>query len=165
MAIHKDHLRGLIREVLRHLEPEIPYSEAAVELLMLTAAQETQLGKYLVQLKGPARGIYQVEPPSERATLVSMELRHPSIYKKLLALNLPLDGQDGQKTDRDIIHNLAYATALARCYYWLRTGPIPKSPGDQAAYYKKYWNTVAGKATEAEALSAYCNLCLPVKDA
>lgn len=52
MAIHKDHLRGLIREVLHHLEPEIPYSEAAVELLMMTSAQETQLGKYLVQPRG-----------------------------------------------------------------------------------------------------------------
>ena len=165
MAIHKDHLRELIREVLRHLEPEIPYSEAAVELLMLTAAQETQLGKYLVQLKGPARGIYQVEPPSERAVLGGLKARYPELYKKLMALNLPIDGQDGQKTDRDIIHNLAYATALARCYYWLKPGPIPKSPGDQAAYYKKYWNTHLGKATEAEALAAYCSLCLPVKDA
>lgn len=164
MAIHKDHLRGLIRETLRHLEPEIPYSEAAVELLMLTAAQETQLGKYLVQLKGPARGIYQVEPPSERAVLATLELRHPAIYKKLMALNLPIDGQ-GTKEDRDIIFNFAYATALARCYYWLKPGPIPKSPGDQAAYYKKHWNTYLGKATEAEALSAYCSLCLPVKDA
>ncbi|MCU0601273.1 MAG: hypothetical protein MUC33_01270 [Desulfobacterales bacterium] len=165
MAIHKDHLRQLIRETLRHLEPEIPYSEAAVELLMLTAAQETQLGKYLVQIKGPARGIYQVEPASERSVLAMLALRHPALHAKLMALNLAVDGQDGQLTDRDIIHNLAYATALARCFYWLKPGPIPKAPGDQAAYYKKYWNTHLGKATEAEALAAYCSLCLPVKEA
>lgn len=97
--------------------------------------------------------------------LAGLKAKHPALYTKLMALNLSLDGQDGQKTDRDIIHNLAYATALARCYYFLKPGPIPKTPGDQAAYYKKYWNTYLGKATEAEALAAYCSLCLPVKDA
>jgi hypothetical protein len=162
--IYKDHLRELIREVLRHLEPEIPYTESAVELLMLTAAQESGLGKYLVQLKGPARGIYQVEPATERHVLETLQLKFPEIYTKLMAFNAPVDGQGGSE-DRDMVFNLAYATALSRCNYWLKPGPIPSRPGDQAAYYKKYWNTHLGKATEAEALTAYFNLCLPVKDA
>ena len=162
--IYKDHLRALIREVLRHLEPEIPYSEAAVELLMLTAAQESGLGKYLVQLKGPARGIYQVEPATERHVLDTLKSKHPVLYAKLMSFNAPADGQ-GTNEDRDMVFNLAYATALSRVNYWLKPGPIPSRPGDQAAYYKKYWNTPLGKATEAEAMTAYFNLCLPVKEA
>lgn len=155
------HLRALIREVLRGLEPEIPYSEAAVELLMMTAAQESGLGKYLVQLKGPARGIYQVEPATERYVVGELQRRHPALYKKIMGMNAEGDGQ-GTAGDRDMIFNLAYATALARANYFLKPGPIPARPGDQAAYYKKFWNTELGKATEAEAFGAYCQLCLPV---
>ncbi len=165
MTIKPDHLRTLIRETLRYLEPEIPYSETAVELLMMTAAQETQLGKYLVQIRGPARGIYQVEPASEQHVLGVLKIKNMDLYKKLMAINSPADGQ-GSETDRDIIFNLAYATGLARCFYWLKPAPLPeRRSGALAAYDKRYWNTHLGKATEAEAIAAYSSLCLPVRDA
>ena len=37
------------------------WSIAAENLLLGTAAQESQLGHYLTQVKGPALGIYQIE--------------------------------------------------------------------------------------------------------
>ena len=39
-------------------------TEAAVELLMGTAAQESLLGDHLVQVKGPALGIFKIKPPT-----------------------------------------------------------------------------------------------------
>jgi hypothetical protein len=60
MSIHPGQLRSLIEETLRALEPEVPYSEPAVELLMMTAAAESALGRYIKQIGGPARGIFQI---------------------------------------------------------------------------------------------------------
>ena len=56
----------IIRPTLRALEPEIPHSLVAEELLMLTAAHESHLGTYLKQKGGPALGIYQMEPATYR---------------------------------------------------------------------------------------------------
>ena len=44
--VDKDQLRELIVDVLEYLEPEIPFSDAAGELLMLTAAQESHSVSY-----------------------------------------------------------------------------------------------------------------------
>ena len=37
-------------------------SPSAVQLLLGTAAQESHMGHYLVQVRGPAIGMYQMEP-------------------------------------------------------------------------------------------------------
>jgi len=61
--MNKDHLRELISRVLEQLDL---YSRDAVELLMLTAAAESNLGEYLRQVgRGPALGIFQMEPSTE----------------------------------------------------------------------------------------------------
>lgn len=147
-------LRELVVDVLKGLEPEIPYSEAAVELLLLTAAQETQLGRWIKQLRGPARGIYQMEPETERHVLAWVRKTHPALADKVAALNCPGDDKL-PGGDRDMIFNLAYQTAMARVNYLRFPGEIPTDMADQAIYYKRHWNTPAGKATAIEALLAY----------
>jgi len=63
-ALHIRH--EIIRPVLKHLDPVIPYSMAAENLLMGTCAQESRMGQFLVQLdKGPAKGIFQMESSTE----------------------------------------------------------------------------------------------------
>lgn len=37
-----------------------------VELLLLTCAAESAMGKYIMQVGGPARGIFQMEPNTEK---------------------------------------------------------------------------------------------------
>ena len=152
-------LRELVSRVLRYLDPEIPYSEEAVELLMMTAAHESRLGTFLRQVRGPARGIYQMEPATEQHLLKLIKIKSPSLYKKLMDLNLPLDGQDGAETDSDSYHNLAYQTAMARVFYWMKPGAIPKDPRKMAEYAKQFWNTRLGKATVEDYLNAYRSLC------
>jgi len=64
----------IIRPVLKHLDPVIPYSMAAENLLMGTCAQESRMGQFLVQLdNGPAKGVFQMEPDT-----------HDDIYKNFL---------------------------------------------------------------------------------
>ena len=48
MSMEPDQLRELISDVLKAMKM---YSEAAVELLMLTAAQETHCGRYIKQVR------------------------------------------------------------------------------------------------------------------
>jgi len=151
-------LRELIARVLRYLDPEIPYSEDAVELLLMTAAHESRLGTYLKQLRGPARGIFQMEPQTEAGLLEALSARAPSLRAKIAALNLPLDGQDGTTSDQDMLHNLAYQVAMARAHYYLKPGRIPHGRREMAEYAKRWWNTRAGKASANDYLAAYRDL-------
>jgi hypothetical protein len=52
----------------------IPVTITAADLLMATAAVETALGTYLLQIKGPARGVFQVEPATLGSSLLRMSL-------------------------------------------------------------------------------------------
>ena len=65
MAINTKHLRlYIIRPTLQKINL---WSEAAENLLLGTAAQESLLGTYLKQNgNGPALGIYQMEPNTHK---------------------------------------------------------------------------------------------------
>lgn len=156
MSFNKLQLRAKITAVLKHLEPEIPFSETAVELLMLTCAQETHLGKYLYQVKGPARGIFQIEPATEKdmwrtlaqSGTTKMEALRAKIGKMMFITE--------PKGLTNMEMNLAYQIAMARFFYYR----IPKALPDydieeMAKYWKKYFNTYLGKGTVEEAVKNY----------
>ncbi|MFW6122267.1 MAG: hypothetical protein ACOC80_15395, partial [Petrotogales bacterium] len=52
----------------RVLSNEIPkyHSRDAVYQLLFTSAAESDCGKYIRQVKGPAMGLFQIEPNSEK---------------------------------------------------------------------------------------------------
>lgn len=169
MAINKHQLRDLIRIVLQYLEPEIPYSEDAVELLMMTAAVESNLGDYVKQTKGPAKGIFQVEPITEKDVMERyLGAEHRS---RLLAKVNKLAGDPPPGVD-PAMFDLDYQIALARCFYWMKPGALPKvtmlEDGNyyhrpdydsilrMARYYKKYYNTYLGKSTIKKTIDKYC---------
>lgn len=141
----------VIRPVLKYLEPEIPYSISAEQLLLGTAAQESRL-KYLHQLgKGPAVGLWQMEP-NTYDDIWRNYLRHPhhELEDKVRALGLHPDPIVDFINSRDeMAGNLYYACAMSRVYYWRIKESLP--PPDDAykmgAYWKKYYNTEAGKGT------------------
>lgn len=169
--IEAEHLRRqIIRPVLEYLHPEIPYSLAAENLLMGTAAQESQLGRYLVQLgSGPARGIFQMEDAThddinDENDLYDNFLRfRQHIDAKVDALRLParlpFDDQDAP----NLIGNLYYAAAMCRVHYYRAPGALPAA-GDipaLAAYWKKIYNTHLGAGTETEFIENYHRYLLP----
>ncbi|MEE9302680.1 MAG: hypothetical protein V3U84_02735 [Thiotrichaceae bacterium] len=156
MSIAPKQFRKLVREVLQLFADQSGsksfYSENAVELLMLTAAQETLLGKYLWQVKGPALGIFQMEPNTYTDIWMNFLTGRTKI---LLALNdwIPSAGS----YELRMKSNLAYQIIMARIFY-LRVPALLPPANDipaMAAYYKKYWNTHLGAATVSDAIHNY----------
>jgi type VI secretion system secreted protein VgrG len=145
---------------LEYLDSEIPYSEEAVDLLMMTCAHESRGGKYLRQkgmtgIEG-AFGVYQMEMAT-----------HDDIYQNFLhfrkGLIFKIDdlcGTDGVIPQFDLTTNLAYATAMARVHYWRVAEALPSKDdttyldklGD---YAKAYYNTHLGKATSSKYVTDY----------
>lgn len=159
--MNSDQLRDLVvTPTLKYLDPVIRFSEAAVELLMMTAAHESHLGEYIAQVGGPALGIYQMEPATEN-----------DIWKNFLVYRDVLP----EKVDNiepeisvisPLIESIAYATAMARVHYFRVPEALPEGSLQNeetirklAAYAKKYYNTELGKATEEDYYEAYMRLC------
>ena len=142
-------LRSLIR---RTLQAASIYSLAAEELLMGTSAQESHLGTYIAQIKGPAKGIFQMEPATE-ADIWGNYLRYqPQISYEVSAISR-VNGPDPFALES----NLAYQILMARIHYRRVKAPLPKA-GDlqgQAAYWKRYYNSELGKGTVEEYMRNY----------
>jgi hypothetical protein len=154
MAFHRGQFRSLIERVLRRINM---HSEAAVNLLMGTAAQESQFGTYLRQLNGgPAVGVFQMEPDTMM-----------DIWQNYLRNRLQLADDVFFATrmvwfdtppDTDIMeYNLAYAIIMARLHYRRVPEPLPEADDIKglARYWKKYYNTPKGAGTEAEFVRNY----------
>jgi len=137
----------------------IPYSEEAVELLLMTCAHESNGGEYIKQIEGPALGIYQMEPAT-----------HDDVWNNYLQYRqeLSLDvytalGNTNANADL-MIGNMYYATAMARIHYWRVSEALPKRFNYTterkffvalAHYSKTYYNTHLGKAIPEKYLTDY----------
>lgn len=153
MSFNAKQFREKIKAVLTYLDPAIPYSDEAVELLMLTAAQESQLGTYLKQVKGPARGVFQIEPTTEIDMWRTLATDHFKLLrKKISELRSPMELKDA--TNMEL--NLGYQIAMARFYYFRIPASLPSpEPEELAKYWKRFYNTYLGKGTVEEAVKNY----------
>lgn len=150
-------LRDLIRRVLKQADLIKYEDERDVELLMLTAAVESNLGQYIRQKGGgPALGIFQMEPDTEQ-----------DIWRNYIANRKELDWSvvdycTNIQDDSELEWNLAYAILMARIHYLRKPGKIP--PADDieglADYYKRHYNTHLGKSTVEKAIVKYNKYCL-----
>ena len=150
--------RELIKDVLTEYARLSGYhsvaSDDAVELLMLTAAQESHLGTYLRQMSGPARGVFQIEPATH-GDLMSNFLRFkPELFNAMTAFRADTMG------DLNLRGNLPYQIIIARLVYFRKTEPLPSKDDVQAMaqYWKKHYNTPLGKGTVEEAVRNYKRL-------
>jgi hypothetical protein len=137
----------ILRPVLKHIGL---WSEAAENLLLMTAATESNLGEHLVQIpSGPARGWMQIETATEFDVHTNWLQYRPEIRARVLEL-LP-EWQDGDA----MVGNLFYAAAIARVIYRRAAPPLPAAndwPG-LARYWKVHYNTVGGKGTVEKCLA------------
>ena len=161
----KTQLREMIDTVLVYLDPAIKYSRTARELLMLTAATESHLGTYWRQIKGPARGIFQMEPDTEYDIWDNfLRYKHTlhSLVKELLGTpNFTFPASQW---------NLAYQIAMARVHYFRVKAPLTlmgvngnwshKEIFSLAEYWKDHYNTKLGKGTPKKACDDYMRLCV-----
>lgn len=132
------------------------YSPSAVNLLLGTAAQETQLGHYIVQQGIGFKGgisIYQIE-----------KLAYNQIWDKQINTNIALKsrmklllGYDSRPPAERMASDLLLATVMCRLYYYAVPKELPAFDDvpAMATFYKKYFNTLLGKATEQEFIDNY----------
>ena len=140
-GINQSHLRGIINSTLAYLgEKNI---KDWSKLVCLTIATESNMGKYTKQLKGPAKGITQVEPTTEKYALKWLAKHDKKMFSLLKTLRVPAN-----VGIHEAEYNLAYSIGLAYSVYRMKgVNPVGKSTEDLAKLYKKYYNTSKGKAT------------------
>ena len=132
-------------------------SDAAEDLVVGTAAQESGGGRWIRQVaaggrQGVARGLWQMEP----ATHADIENRYlrarPELAVRVFGFAAPLPPRVDQ------LHgNLYYACAMARLRYWMVPEPLPET-GDvdgYARYWKAHYNTPAGAGTPEDFVASW----------
>ncbi len=129
------------------------YSIDAEELLVFTCACESLGGTYLKQIKGPALGIYQMEP-NTYTDIWQNYIKNQGHLVNMLALNFNVTSMP---LPERMIYDLQYATAMARLHYRRVKAPIPDHKNIDAVweYYKKYYNTPLGKAEKEQSIKHY----------
>jgi hypothetical protein len=128
------------------------YLQAATELLLGTAMQESGL-VFRKQLGGgPARGLFQMEPAT-----------HDDIWANFLKFRAALAAKirqflAGREVDaEELIDNDRYAAAMARIQYYRMGQIVGKDPvpdatdiAGMADYWKTYYNTAGGAGAPAQ---------------
>lgn len=124
------------------------YTTQAVKLLLMTAAVETNMGKYIIQNnpkmsdENKALGIYQLEAEtigwifSRRNSKLLQEVKRMIDMRTKYAL---------------AVSDLAYSTILARLVYWYKTPDQIPSVDDNNGlwlFYKKWYNSSHGATTK-----------------
>lgn len=153
-ALHQSNLRATIESVLRQMGM---YSLSAEVLMLGTAAHESHLGKYLKQIKGPARGPYQMEPDTEKDIWENYLCYRPG-RARLITNITGVDTPD----DDHLTYNLVYSTAMARLHYRRISEPFP--PADNlpaiASYWDRHYNRNPEKGFPAQFINDYRRLVL-----
>ena len=144
MALDKDQFRFAVSEVLKTGQQ---YSLAAVNLLLGTAAVESNFGTYLFQKNGPALGVFQMEPAT-----------HNDIWKNYLAgRQWLIDDFNLKKCIGRLIYDLRYSVAMTRIHYLRVPKLLPdhKDINGMAKYWKKYYNTNLGRGSIKDFVDKY----------
>lgn len=148
-GINLSHLRlHVIRPVLQYIEH---WSPAAENLVLGTALVESR-AHYLAQLGGPALGLWQMEPATERDIWQNYLAFKPELRVKVEGLLTPLVNLSG---------NLFYGAAMCRIHYLRVRDPLPAASdaAGMARYWKQFYNTPLGKGTVEKALPHFRAAC------
>ncbi len=144
--IHPSHLRRHVIRPPLQLLSNGKWSEAAENLLLGIAAQETNLGTYLLQ-KGISDynggiGLYQMEART-----------HDDLWGRLTNLEkdtiMAICNMYTSGCASRMVWDLRYATLMARMYLWKFPEPLPEASDVDglANYWKLHWNTIEGAGT------------------
>lgn len=135
------------------LQDMVMWSEQAEELLIFTCAVESDGGSYLKQVKGPALGIYQMEPKTYNDIWQNYIMYKPNLG---MILGHNFDAFRMPSEDR-LIYDLRFATAMARLHYYRVSAMLPAHDDIQDIwdYYRSHYNTSAGKADKDRCLQSY----------
>lgn len=133
-------------------------SDVSVELLCGTCAVESNMGDYIYQLgNGPAIGIYQMEPATYESIIKDFLHYRKPLYDLVLKASFINEFPD----PRAMAVNHFLATAMCRIrYYWVPEAlPANSDIEALATYWKKHYNTEAGKGTTDKFIEKYNKYC------
>lgn len=164
-GLNARHLLELaVRPALQALGPQYS-TEAAERLVMGTAAKESGGLVWLRQLGGgPALGLWQMEPFTFRYlrdTFLSGDGDGKAQLRRAVAAFSAARSPD----PTELCWNLRLAAAYCRIKYLSVAEPLPPA-GDVAAmarYWKRYYNTNAGKGRPEEFEHSWANTIQPVE--
>lgn len=130
------------------------YSEAAEELILGTAIQESKLTALKQYGNGPALGLFQMEPAThEDIWNHYLRNRRELAFKAsgLLIVDFHMDIVD------QLTGNLWYAAAMCRIHYRRRPEALPPvgNTRAQADYWKMFYNTMSGKGTVEQYINSW----------
>ncbi len=140
------------------------WSPAAENLLMGTAMQESVCGTYLVQIGGPALGLFQIEPSTARDIVFRYLDLRPDLgdrfelgFQIVNSHEINWNNVSLDKVALKLISDLRFGTAVARMRYWMVPQPLPDADdvAGLAAYWKQHYNTPLGRSTEEEFIRNY----------
>jgi hypothetical protein len=136
--------------IIRILEKIGLHSKEAEDLVFRTGKVESSY-KYIRQLRGPARGLFQCEPWVSVDICNNYLSYRPELMKKVAnAIKVNISHfVEPKEEDWDFIleTNLAAQIAMCRLHYRRIPSKLPNSLKGQAAYWKKYYNSSAGRGT------------------
>ena len=146
MSYDKNQARVFVSNVLSSFQVESGLSassESAVNLLLGTMAAESDFGKYLWQVRGPALGAYQVEPATFNWLM--------SRFKNILGIKY------NETPAMQLVYDLRLSTVIARLRYWVDPNPLPGADDiwGLARYWKRVYNTHKGAGTPEGFVSKY----------
>jgi len=154
--------------------PTPAYGEAVARLLMGTAATESHLtarrqGNFSFATDAGAWGLWQTEQGSVGDN-VKMLTARPELRARAAAF---LYGEQGDEEMEGLLqvgtHGLLrmihswdrLAVLHARLHYFHKSAPVPGDLEGQAAYYKRHYNTAAGKGSPEKYIADWRRLVEP----
>jgi len=145
--IDKKQIKNIIKEILESIDL---YSEDALNLVYNTGLVESNY-KYLKQVKGPARGLWQCEP-WVAVDICKNYLKYRESLMKKVAKTCKLEWyyflEPKEKDWEDILtNNITAQICMCRLHYRRVPKPLPKNLMEQASQWKKYYNSSKGKGT------------------
>lgn len=144
-----DQFRGcIVQPALKRINRYSPQAEA---LLVGICAHESRGGTYVRQIKGPALGVFQMEPMTHDYLWRSYLGANPALRANVLA-SLRLAAKPSPE---EMVHNLQYAAMMARIFFLRFPEPIPETLEGQAALWKQRYNTAQGKGTVEQYIADY----------
>jgi hypothetical protein len=133
------------------------WSLRSEQLMMGTAAQESQL-IYTEQIGGgPALGYFQMEPATHDDCWVNYIDFRPALKSKVLAIR----AATGTPRAVEMKADAPYAAAMARVRYMRVPANIPDDPREIAEYWKLYYNTPLGAGTVNDFIGNWNKLLAP----
>lgn len=143
----KDLIELIIKPVLTDMEM---YSKSAEQLVAGTIAQESNMGTYLKQVNGPAKGIAQMETATHDDIYKNyLVYRDDLKYRLFMSSNIRMNNENSRPSCNVLTFNLRYSVAMCRLAYYRQKEALPEADDVEglARYWKKYYNTDEGKGT------------------